>query len=194
LAVQKGRKDDALRATVKAYEMGRQAGTEASVEFVATLNNLSVLYQDEGDYDAAEKLSGQAVHTLRGALRSQHPEAAQILCTYGNVLQAQGKDGQAAPLLKEAVELAKRALGPAHRVTATTLLSLAVLHQAQENYEDARALYREAATSLSYLADAHDSMDEKAEANLIGRLWPACCSTDTGLQAAALHPTHRRRT
>jgi tetratricopeptide (TPR) repeat protein len=143
VARSRGRGDDALQATRKAYAMGREARLDRSATFVTTLNNLGVLQQDLGDYSAARPLFEEAVDTLRGTLRSDHPEAAEILHNLGNLFQSQAEYAAAEPLLVEAAHVARRVPGPTHTDTATILHNLAVLYSSMCRYAEAEPLHRQ---------------------------------------------------
>src|SRR5262245_35230613 len=83
-ALARGLADQALSLTQQAYELGRGARLDRSPAFVTTLNNLGVLTQERGNHDEAKLLFEEAVATLRGPLKSEHPEAAHILHNLGN--------------------------------------------------------------------------------------------------------------
>jgi tetratricopeptide (TPR) repeat protein len=68
----------------------------------------------------------------------------ELLQRAGGYFHGRGAYSQAAPLLRDALAIRKKALGPEHPYTATSLNNLANLLQAQGDFAGARPLYERA--------------------------------------------------
>jgi tetratricopeptide (TPR) repeat protein len=86
-----------------------------------------------------------AVFTLHGKGQAQSQvEEAAILNEQARQYLDQGKYDEAEPLLKRALAIREKALGPDHPDTAQSLNNLALIYQAQEKYAEAEPLYKRA--------------------------------------------------
>jgi len=112
---------------------------------VATdLNNLAVLYQDQGKYSDAELLYKKALGINQKALGPNHPSVATGLNNLALLYKDQGKYSDAELLYQRALEIKKKALGPDHPGVAASLNNLAMLYGDQGRYSDAEPLYQQA--------------------------------------------------
>ncbi len=64
----------------------------------AGLNNLALLYYDQGRYAEAEPLQKRALAIWEKALRPEHPNVAQSLENYAAVLRKTGRTTEAVKL------------------------------------------------------------------------------------------------
>ncbi len=106
------------------------------------LNNLAVLYDDEGRYAEAETLYKQALAVTEKALGPEHVEVGTYLSNLAGVYKAQGRYAEAVPLLKRALAIAEKKQGPDHPSVAYRLNNLAVIYRAQGRYPEAEAYYK----------------------------------------------------
>ena len=90
-----------------------------------TLNNLAIVYRDQGKYSEAEGLYKRALVIREKALGASHPDVAQTLNNLAIVYRDQGKYGEAEGLLKRALAIREQALGANHPDVAQTLNNLA---------------------------------------------------------------------
>ena len=90
------------------------------------LNNLALLYRDQGHFAQAEPLLEQALDIRRRVLGNDHVSTAGSLNNLAEFYKAQGHFATAEPLYIEAVEIAERVWGGEHPNTKIM----------RENYED----------------------------------------------------------
>jgi tetratricopeptide (TPR) repeat protein len=77
----------------------------------AALNNLALLYRDQGRHTEAEALGGRALAILEKALGPEHRAVAACLENYSSLLRSVGRLKEAASLLARAQAIrAKRKL------------------------------------------------------------------------------------
>jgi CHAT domain-containing protein/tetratricopeptide (TPR) repeat protein len=91
---------------------------------------------------------GETEHSLGEALRSEvlrprHPYTLSLE-NLAQIYAAQGRYGDAEPLLRDALRVRREVLGPRHPDTLTSLNNLAELYVAQGRYGDAEPLLQEA--------------------------------------------------
>ena len=67
-------------------------------DVAASLNNLAVLYDDQGKYAQAEPLYQRALAIVEKALGPEHPHVATSLETYAIMLRETGRDDLAAEM------------------------------------------------------------------------------------------------
>jgi tetratricopeptide (TPR) repeat protein len=150
------------------------------LEALATsLNNLAVLYDNQGRYSEAEPLYLEALEMRRRLFTSDHPDVASSLNNLAYLYHNQGRYSEAEPLYLEALEMRKRLFIGDHSDVATSLNNLAGLYKSQGKYSEAEPLYVDAlkmkrriftsdypdvATSLNNLASLYDSQGRYSEA------------------------------
>jgi tetratricopeptide (TPR) repeat protein len=110
----------------------------------ASLNDLALLLEVQGDLAGAQPLCERALAIREQALGPEHPETAHSLNNLAMLLQAQGDLAGARPLHERALVIKERVLGPDHPDTATTLDNLAALLQAEGDLAGARRLIERA--------------------------------------------------
>jgi tetratricopeptide (TPR) repeat protein len=150
------------------------------LEALATsLNNLAVLYDNQGRYSEAEPLYLEALEMRRRLFTSDHPDVASSLNNLASLYKSQGKYSEAEPLYLDALEMTKRLFTGDHPDVASSLNNLAVLYRNQGKYSEAEPLYLDAlemrkrlftgdhpyvASSLNNLASLYDSQGKYSEA------------------------------
>jgi tetratricopeptide (TPR) repeat protein len=105
-----------------------------------SLNNLAVLYKNQGRLQEAEPLYQEALAIYRQALPSGHPSIANSLNNLAMLYKNQGRLDEAEPLLKEALAIRRQALPSGHPDIATSLNNLAGLYKAQGRLQEAEQL------------------------------------------------------
>jgi tetratricopeptide (TPR) repeat protein len=75
-----------------------------------SLNNLALLYDNQGKYSEAEPLYKRALHIWEQSLGSQHPNTQQVRQNYADLLRAMGCDDEAQQIEQEEYENAGVAL------------------------------------------------------------------------------------
>ncbi|WP_395849820.1 tetratricopeptide repeat protein [Cystobacter fuscus] len=166
---------------------------------VATsLNNLALLYKDQGLYGRAEPLFQRALAIHETTLGPSHLDVAASLNNLASLYKDQGLYGRAEPLVQRALAIRETTLGPSHPLVAASISNLASLYIAQGLYGRAEPLlqralalfeaalgpsHRDVATSLNSLAILYNAQGlyDRAEPLLQRAL---------ALQEAALGNSH----
>jgi CHAT domain-containing protein len=113
-----------------------------------TLNNLAIVYCEQGKYADAEPLYQRSLAIKEKALGKDHPGVALTLDNLAAVYEAQSKYADAEGLYKRALAIKAKALGQDHPDVATTLNNLAILSASSGNGENALAYSRKATASV----------------------------------------------
>jgi tetratricopeptide (TPR) repeat protein len=109
-----------------------------------SLNNLALLYWNQGKFEQAEPLYQRSLAIRERVLGSEHPDTSESLNNMASLYQDQGKFEQAEPLYQRAIAIDEKVFGPEHPEVATDLNNLASLYQDQGKYEQAEPLYQRA--------------------------------------------------
>jgi CHAT domain-containing protein/Flp pilus assembly protein TadD len=147
---------------------------------VATaLNNLALLYHNQGRYAEAEPLYQRSLAIREKALGRDHPYVATSLNNLAELYRSQGRYGDAEPLYQRSLAIGEKALGRNHPAVATSLNNLAGLYASQGRYAEAEPLdqrsltilekalgrdHPDVATALNNLAELYASQGRYAEA------------------------------
>jgi tetratricopeptide (TPR) repeat protein len=150
------------------------------LEALATsLNNLAVLYDNQGKYSEAEPLYLDALEMRKQLFTGDHPDVASSLNNLALLYHNQGKYSEAEPLYLDALEMTKRLFTGDHPDVASSLNNLALLYHNQGKYSEAEPLYLDAlemtkrlftsdhpniATSLNNLAYLYHNQGRYSEA------------------------------
>jgi tetratricopeptide (TPR) repeat protein len=136
-----------------------------------SLNNLALLYDDQGRYAAAEPLHQRALALRERGLGPEHPDVAQSLNNLAALYQAQGRYETAEPLYERALAVYEWALGPEHPNVAQSLNNLAELYRTQGRYGAAEPLLQRAlALREQALGPSHPDVAISLN-NLAGLYW-----------------------
>ncbi len=100
------------------------------------LNNLALLYKQQGRYAEAEPLHKRSLAIREKALGPDHPDVAGSLNNLAALYDDQGRYAEAEPLLKRALAIYEKALGPDHPDVALSLNNLAALYDDQGRYAE----------------------------------------------------------
>ena len=120
------------------------------------LNNLALLYDNQGAYAKAEPLYLRALAINEKVLGPDHPGTATSLNNLALLYDNQGAYAKAEPLYLRAKAIREKVLGPDHPDTATSLNNLAALYYSQGAYAKAEPLYlRALAISEKVLGPDH---------------------------------------
>src|SRR5437764_11821541 len=108
------------------------------------LNDLALLYQNQGRYADAEPLYQRSLAMLQRTLGPNHPAVAATLGNLAALYEEEGRYAEAEGLCHRSVEILERALGPDHLALAVGLRNLALVYEHQSRDSDAEPLYRRA--------------------------------------------------
>ncbi len=125
-AQQQGNFSEAVKQLKAALEATKSFGP-ADLRLATTLNNLAVLYDEQGRYAEAEPLYKRALAIMEQALGPEHPDVATNLDNLASLYLFQGKYAEAEPLYKRLLAITEKALGPEHPDVATSLERYAAL-------------------------------------------------------------------
>ena len=144
----------AIKYFRKAAELQKELKLE--IGLASTLNNLGLLYSNQGRYQEAESLYRGALSLGQRWLGDEHLDVATSLNNLAALCNNQGRYQEAESLLVQALELKQRWLGDEHPDVASSLNNLAALYNNQGRYQEAESLYR-GALSLGQrlLGDEH---------------------------------------
>ncbi len=127
-------------------------------EVAASLNNLAILYADQGRYAEAEPLYKRALAIKEKVLGPEHVDFATTLDSLASLYADQGRFAEAEPLYKRALAIKEKVLGPEHIDFAGRLNNLATLYKDQSRYAEAEPLYKRAlAIKEKVLGPGHPS-------------------------------------
>jgi tetratricopeptide (TPR) repeat protein len=121
----------------------RQLGAEHPYT-AHSLNNLAMLYYNQGKYAEAELLYMRALQTYEQHLGIEHPDIARSLNNLALLYDSQGKYAEAESLYVRALSIYERQLGAEHPDTAQSLNNLAMLYDTQGKYAQAGPLLKRA--------------------------------------------------
>lgn len=111
-----------------------------------TINNLGVLYADQGELPKAEHVHLGALVSCERELGNQHSSTLDTLNNLGLVYTYQGKLSDAELLFLRALAGYGLALGPRHESTLNAVNNLGLLYSSQDKLSDAEQLYIRALT------------------------------------------------
>ncbi len=81
---------------------------------LSSLNNLAILYKNQGKYEQAEPLYQRALATYERVLGPEHPDTLNTVNNLALLYADQGKYELAEPLYQRALTTYERVLGPEH--------------------------------------------------------------------------------
>jgi CHAT domain-containing protein/tetratricopeptide (TPR) repeat protein len=108
----------------------------------SSLNNLALLYKNQGRYSEAEPLYKRSLAIREKALGLDHADTATALNNLGTLYRAQGRFGEAEPLYQRSLGIKEKTLGLDHPSVGTSLSNLALLYDSQGRYGEAEPLYK----------------------------------------------------
>jgi tetratricopeptide (TPR) repeat protein len=140
-----GNYDRVVLVAQKALQVAEQNVGPDHPDVATTLNNLALLYDNQGDPAKAEPLYERSLAISQKALGPDHPDVAGSLNNLAELYRTQGNFARAEPLYERALEIWEKALGPDHSSVATVLENLAALYRATKRGNEAESLEQRAA-------------------------------------------------
>lgn len=122
-----------------------------------SLNSLSGLYHDKGEFSQAHQLARRALEILEEACGASHTRVAHSLDHIGAALLAQGEFAKANQLFQRAYEIRKASLLADDPDLARSLNNLASTARQKSDFTSAEPLYREALELLNKSPNARQS-------------------------------------
>ncbi len=145
----------------------RAACGAAHPDVADALLNLSSLRYDRGEYEEAAQDSSYALQILREAGLENGTRFAKVLNNLGMAYHAMGRNVASKPLLEQALEHQRTALGDGHPEVAGSLMNLGVVCAetgqyacAKKHYEEAHEIMRLAGRTSSHRYVNHAQLGE----------------------------------
>jgi tetratricopeptide (TPR) repeat protein len=107
-----------------------------------SLDDLAIIYQNQGRYAEALPLIQRSLEIREHALGPNHPDVANSLGLLATHNQNQGRYAEALPLIQRSLEIQERGLGPNDPYVASSLVVLAFIYESQGRYAEALPLYQ----------------------------------------------------
>src|SRR5467141_734943 len=108
------------------------------------LDELGVLYADQGKLDEAEKMYQRALQAKEKALGPDHTSILLTVNNLGLLYADQGKLDEAEKMYQRALQGKEKALGPDHTSTLLTVNNLGNLYANQGKLDEAEKMYQRA--------------------------------------------------
>ena len=139
----------------EAVDIFRNAVGASHPMYFTALSSLANVRSRRGLHDEARPLFDEAITGMRRALGAV-PELANTLSNYADMLNATGDIMGAEAAVAEALEIHRKAAGPAHPAVGVLTAQLGRLHCARDAFVEAGERFREALTVLgAALPPAH---------------------------------------
>jgi len=113
------------------------------------VNNLDLLYADQGKMEEAEAMYRRALKGREKAWGPEHSSTLDTINNLGSLYRNQGKMKEAEAMYQRALKGYEKAWGPEHTSTLGTINNLGSLYADQGKMEEAEAMYRWAKTGKS---------------------------------------------
>jgi tetratricopeptide (TPR) repeat protein len=120
---------------------------EAHPNTLISMDNVALLYRNQGKYAQAEPLVTKVLGEERHVLGDEHPDTLITMNNLAGLYRDQGKTAQAEMLYIKLLELQRRVLGAEHPRRLASMKDLAVLYLNQFKYQQAETLLRQALES-----------------------------------------------
>ncbi len=111
-------------------------------DVAASLNNLALLYGDQGNDVEAEPLYKRSIAILEKVVGLDSSEVAPELNNLATLYQRQNRYADAEPLFKRALAIREKALGRDHPDLGQSLNNLATLYEKQDRHGDSEPLFK----------------------------------------------------
>ena len=135
--------DVAERMQREAFAIREKDLGPGHVDVARSLERLSRLAYDRGDYPGAEKLSRQALEIYRRARGEVHLDVARTLSDVGSALSAQGDEETAERIYRETLQVVRELPGIEPKELEVYVRRLAVVLDHRKKNAEAEPLYRE---------------------------------------------------
>lgn len=128
----RGHLKDAIPVMREALDMQRRLnGALPDPGLALAMHNLGALLNEDGDYDAAEKLYLESLAMRHRLLGDKHPLIALTLSNLASVRQTKGDLTGAEAMFRQALAIEQQTLGEVHPDVATTLNNIAFIQYAR---------------------------------------------------------------
>ena len=142
-------------------------GTDPHPDLAEAINNLALVYEENGDHDDAEKLFRDGLAMNRLLLGDKHKEIAIGLSNLAYVLQEKGDLARAEATFRQTLAMQRELLGNVHPDVAMTLNNLAYVYAALHDTSNELRTQRESLAIYQQLFPG-DHPDVARVANQLG--------------------------
>jgi tetratricopeptide (TPR) repeat protein len=125
-------------------DIRRQVLGDKHADYAQNLNNLAVIFEQQGKLTEAGKLQQDYLALIIKLYTSKHPLVATAKNNLAWLLRSQGELPQAAALMQEALALQRELQGNTNATVAQALHSLGVIYSDQGKFAEARGAHTEA--------------------------------------------------
>ena len=146
----------ALVPLERALVLGRAAFPQGHTTVAQSLNDLGVLYREQGNLTAAEPLLRESLDMRRRLLGSEHKDVAVTLIELARVFNESGRSSEAEAPIRESLAIRRKVFGEEDRQTAVSKSELGRLLMQRGDLAGAEPLLREnVATNMHVLGASH---------------------------------------
>ncbi len=121
----------------------KSLASQLGVNTLSSMNNLALLYQNQGEYVKAFPLYEECLWQCYVILGESHPDTLMFMNYLAMLYQNQGDYVKALPLYEECLRQSKLISGESHPDTLMFMNNLATLYKNQGEYVKALPLYEE---------------------------------------------------
>jgi tetratricopeptide (TPR) repeat protein len=145
-----------IRKYKKEMEKRRSELGENHPSTLKSLNNLALLYKNQGDYDKALPLFEECLEKRKLILGNDHRDTLTTLDNLAGFFRSRRDYDKALRLFQECLEKRKSVLGENHPETLVSLNNLAAVYLYQNDYEQSLRLFQDCLTKRkSVLGENH---------------------------------------
>ncbi len=126
----------------QALESDRQTLGAEAPETLAAMDDLAMLYYEQGKYNDAETLCAAALEGRRRVLGVEHRDTLLSMSNMAEIDAIQGKYPEAESLCRETLDARTRLLGPEDPNTLTSMNNMADLHFELGRLDEAEPMFR----------------------------------------------------
>ncbi len=139
-----GKYAEAIPLAQRQLESLEKANGPFNRDVAAALNNLALLYGDQGNDIEAEPLCKRSIAILEKVYGLDSSEVAPELNNLAALYQRQGRYAEAEPLFKRALALREKSLPREHPDIGQSLNNLATVYEKQDRHADSEPLFKRA--------------------------------------------------
>jgi tetratricopeptide (TPR) repeat protein len=156
----------AEQAYLRAIDLAIASGGEEQTSVVLLHRNLAAHYVHTHEPEKATPHADEAERVARKIFPPDHPYIAAVLGARADILQYQGRLGEAAAIREEDLRILKKSFGPVHPKVAGELNALGGLYQSQGKLDLAITRMREARDMKRELYGEDNDQTAESAANL----------------------------
>lgn len=128
----------------RAVEVSRRSGGGDGAEWLKAMDDLALIYWENGRSADAEAMSRAVLDARRQLLGPDHPATLLTMAILTEALHSQGRLEQAEALARETLERRTRVLGPEDVETLSSMNNLAGILNSARRFNEAEPLYKKA--------------------------------------------------